>query len=94
MNLKCPKCKQYKTISEFYVCKATGKPNGYCKECKRAYNAERMRKYRLKNKPIKTSDKPIIKPITCETCANWLYQGNGSWRCIAKECERKGKEDE
>lgn len=40
---RCSKCKETKSISEFYKANKTGKIFTYCKECMRKYNKSRIR---------------------------------------------------
>ena len=44
----CPKCKESKDLSEFYISSDKKEVGGYCKACSNAYHTERVKNVKLK----------------------------------------------
>lgn len=47
-NKYCPKCNEYKSISEFYMRSDRDNVTGYCKKCSTEYHRNRLAKVKIK----------------------------------------------
>lgn len=95
---KCTKCREWKSINEFYERKNSEYADGYttiCKECEKKRSIKAYNGYKMRNKnrdPYNNTKKK------CSICKKWKVRSKENWRknsgtsdglrYLCKECEK------